>query len=259
MILVLAVVLVLFAVAQAVLDVGGAVTFLQVTQTLTDGGSLSEVLPQYDFYVRVSIARAALISVNNAITDSLLLYRCAIIWHLSPYIRAVIIFPSLLILSTLALGMWATFGTGTNIPFVLAMVTNLVLLGLTAGRIWIKARQATALLGLNARRYNTTLEIICESSLLYLVNVVVYLVANIIQSDSPVTGVAWGALAQVVNIVPMMLIVRVGMARNTSGEPDVNLRVRTSQAGHVGRFGKTNISDHDVTTPLTASRQYSEV
>ncbi|KAJ6462598.1 hypothetical protein C8R45DRAFT_527820 [Mycena sanguinolenta] len=264
MILILAVVLVLFALAQAFLDVAGAVTLLRVTQTFVDKTSSTDVSAGYELYARISIARAALISLNNAITDSLLLYRCATIWRSTPYIRFVIGIPSVLILSTLAAGLWETFWivSNTPIPFVLSLATNFVLLGLTAGRIWSQGRKATVVLGVQAsRRYNTILEIICESSLLYFVSISVYLIASITQTDSPIQGVAWGALAQVVNIVPMMIIVRVGMARKTNGEPELKLdtRVRTFQGGHAGRFGTVRIPDQDVTTPLTASGQYSEV
>jgi hypothetical protein len=82
-----------------------------------------------------------------------------------------------LISSPSVVGLWGIFGIDTNtpIPFSLALVTNFLLLGLTgtsfniplqyscrdtAGRIWIKGRQATVVLGIQAgRRYNRTLEI----------------------------------------------------------------------------------------------------
>ncbi|KAJ7462967.1 hypothetical protein FB451DRAFT_1404127 [Mycena latifolia] len=105
--------------------------------------------------------------------------------------------------SIFVVGIWGIFGidTDTPIPFSLPLVTNVLLLGLTAGKIWIKRGQATVVLGVHAgRRYGRTLEIICESGLLYFINVLVYLVADVVtQSLGAVTGMAWAALAQVVN------------------------------------------------------------
>ncbi|KAJ7892186.1 hypothetical protein B0H13DRAFT_1886922 [Mycena leptocephala] len=237
--LILSVVLVLFALAHVVLDVTLAVIFLQVKQNLVDSGSATNVLSVFQTWVHIYEAREVLIAVNtysppfgsksaicvlmgSTITDTVLislkLYRSAAIW-----------------------GLWGIFGIDTNtpIPFSLALVTNFLLLGLTAGRIWIKGRQATVVLGVQAgRRYNRTLEIICESSLLYFVNVLVYLIASVTRPLGPVTGVAWGALAQVVNTVPMMIIVRVGISGNT-GEQEGNLR--TFYGGNAGSFAMNTL------------------
>ena len=65
MILILAVVLVLFALAQAFLDVAGAATFLRLTQAFMDKASSTDVSSGYELYARISIARAALISLNK--------------------------------------------------------------------------------------------------------------------------------------------------------------------------------------------------
>jgi len=138
----------------------------------------------------------------------------------------------------------------------LALLTNFVLLSLTAGRIWRKGRQATVVLGAEAGgRYKHTLEIICESSLLYFLVVLVYLISSVVQPISPFTGLTWGALAQVVNIVPMMIFVRVGMAR--INEPPANSRVFYGGNSSSTRFGMTEISDD--ATPLRSKGQYSEL
>ncbi|KAJ7482528.1 hypothetical protein FB451DRAFT_1393863 [Mycena latifolia] len=96
---------------------------------------------------------------HSVVITSVKLYRCAAIWGSSRYSRIVVAFPSLLILSTFV-GIWGIFeiDTDTPIPFSLALVTNF--LGLTAGRIRIKGRQAIVVLGVQAgRRYGRTLEI----------------------------------------------------------------------------------------------------
>ncbi|KAJ7797897.1 hypothetical protein B0H14DRAFT_2909084, partial [Mycena olivaceomarginata] len=215
--LALSVIVVLFALTQAILDVANAVILMRFLELLLEGGSLPEAHSLYDTHVRILTAREALIAINNAITDSILLYRCAVIWGSWPYARAVIAIPALLIISTLAVGLWGTFGTvdGTSAPFALALITNFILLGLTAGRIYRKGRQATVVLGVEAgARYNRTLEIICESSLLYFIVVLMYLISSVVSPLSVLKGLVWGAMAQVVNILPLLIMVRVGIARS---------------------------------------------
>ncbi|KAJ7458300.1 hypothetical protein B0H11DRAFT_2243008 [Mycena galericulata] len=218
-----------------VLDVTLAAIFLQMTHTLVDGGSAIHLASMYRHIYEV---REVLLAVNNAITDSVLiilkLYRCATIWGASRYSRIVVAFPSLLILSTLVVGLWGIFAidTDTPIPFSLALVTNFVLLGLTAGKIWIKGRQTTILLGVQAgRRYNRTLEIMR----MRVQPAVLRKRARLLDRKryTTVWGVAWGALPQVVNIVPLMIMFRVGIARNT-GEQEGNLR--TFYGGNAGSF-----------------------
>ncbi|KAJ7930389.1 hypothetical protein B0H13DRAFT_1858797 [Mycena leptocephala] len=256
--LILSVVLVLFALAHVVLDVTLAVIFLQVKQNLVDSGSATNVLSVFQTWVHIYEAREVLIAVNNTITDTVLislkLYRSAAIWGSSRHSRIMTAFPSLLILSTLMVGLWGIFGIDTNtpIPFSLALVTNFLLLGLTAGRIWIKGRQATVVLGVQAgRRYNRTLEIMGlvitgpNSTQMRVQLAVLRKRARLLDrkryttvGGSPVTGVAWGALAQVVNTVPMMIIVRVGISGNT-GEQEGNLR--TFYGGNAGSFAMNTL------------------
>ncbi|KAF7378165.1 hypothetical protein MSAN_00241000 [Mycena sanguinolenta] len=250
MFLVLAIILVLFALAQVFLDVAAAALFLRMAE-LIEGGSPDAVVALYQAYFHVSLARNTLTTINNAITDCLLLYRCAMIWGSSPYTRVVIGVSLMLILGTLGVGMWGVFVVRNSpLPFIMALVTNSVLLGLTAGKIWIKGRQTAVVLGAEAgKRYQITLQIVCESSLLYLVNVLVYLILGLGSGPLPLIGAAWGALAQVVNVVPMLIIVRVGMAKKAT-EPDPNpRRFYGGNKSSNSRFGVTQISS---VTPLTS-------
>ncbi|KAJ7158164.1 hypothetical protein C8R46DRAFT_1195550 [Mycena filopes] len=225
--LILAVVLMLFALAQAILDVLIAAEMSKLVQGLFVSGHSTQALSLEQAWARMYIAREGLFAFNNAISDGILLYRCSVIWSTSQYHKYVLGGSSLLILATFILGMYATFlsPTDTPAPYILALLTNFVLLLLSAGRIWQKGRQAAVVLGLGPeqrRRYNGVVEIICESSLLYVLNVVIYLIADAVRKTAyqmPITALAWGALAQVVNIVPMMIMVRVGMAKSVSRSP----------------------------------------
>ncbi|KAJ7793489.1 hypothetical protein B0H14DRAFT_2926499 [Mycena olivaceomarginata] len=247
--LALSVIVVLFALTQAILDVVNAVILMRVSELLLEGGSLPEALSLYDTYVRIFTARQALLAINKQ------LYRCAVIWGSSPYARVAITIPALLIISTLAVGLWGTFEleSDTAAPFALALITNFILLGLTAGRIYRKGRQATVVLGAEAgARYNRTLEIIpvySTSSFL-----LVYIISSVVSPLSVLTALAWGAMAQVVNIVPLMIMVRVGIARSKD-DPTADSR-RVFYGGNAGRYGMTAVSDDS--TPLK-SGQYSEL
>ncbi|KAJ7847509.1 hypothetical protein B0H14DRAFT_3453796 [Mycena olivaceomarginata] len=110
MFLALSTILVLFSLVQASLDVASAVVFLRLPGL--SGGSPEQAV----LYKRLFWTRAALVAFNNAIADCLFLYRCAVIWRSSPYYKVVIAIPAVLIISTLAMGLWAVFVLTTNSP-----------------------------------------------------------------------------------------------------------------------------------------------
>ncbi|KAJ7080445.1 hypothetical protein C8R44DRAFT_992455 [Mycena epipterygia] len=217
----LSVIFVLFALAQVIIDVYLAVLFTNIVETTIETGTVPRSTEQA--WVNLYTVREAATVTNNALADCLFLYRCAVIWGASPYSKVIITIPAFLILATMTVGYVATFAN-TNalitVPYPMALATNFVLLGLTAGRIWHAGREATVLFGAGAnRRYNAIIAIVCESSLLYVIVVLIYMVTlNTGQEFSPLYNISWGALAQVVNIVPMMVIVRVGMTKNFSDE-----------------------------------------
>ncbi|KAJ6587508.1 hypothetical protein DFH09DRAFT_1141235 [Mycena vulgaris] len=220
--LALSVVLVLFALCQVMIDVALAAMFSQFVQGAIDGTEIAGPVlsKQVANWSHLYSVRQALTVTNNAISDCLFLYRCAVIWASSAYAKIIIAIPALLVLATMIVGYVATFviSVSVNLPYSMALVTNVVLLGLTAGRIWSKGRDATLLLGPRAgQRYTNTIAIICESSLLYVVTITLYLITvNAQEASAPLPNLVWGAIAQVVNIVPMMIIVRVGIAKNYS-------------------------------------------
>ncbi|KAJ7272634.1 hypothetical protein B0H12DRAFT_589661 [Mycena haematopus] len=173
----------LFALAEVSLDVACAAMFLKAAQIFEDGGSPEADVSPYQAYVHMFLAREVLTTINNMVADCVLLYRCVTIWGPSPYKRVVTTVPLLLILSTAGVGLWGTFAvkSATAIPFAVALFTNFVLFSLTAGRVWSKRRQITVILGAEAGKpYSMTLQILCESSLLYFVNMLAFLIASIV-------------------------------------------------------------------------------
>ncbi|KAJ7816118.1 hypothetical protein B0H13DRAFT_1923759 [Mycena leptocephala] len=94
-------------------------------------------------------------------------------------------------------------------------ITNLLLTGLKAGRIW------------------WTRHHLFESSLLYFVIFLVYLLIDILGSpatfESPVIALLSGAATQLMNIMPALVIVRVSLARSVDTDPTAgNLKVESS-------------------------------
>ncbi|KAJ7190131.1 hypothetical protein GGX14DRAFT_546958 [Mycena pura] len=84
--------------------------------------------------------------VNKLVTDLLFLYRCYKIWGSR---KKVVIFPAILVLFTAVIAsvvvspLQETLDFDVRIPFAMFAVTNLVLMGLTAGRIWwLQRREA---------------------------------------------------------------------------------------------------------------------
>ncbi|KAJ7815707.1 hypothetical protein B0H14DRAFT_3475971 [Mycena olivaceomarginata] len=234
--LALAVLLELLALSQALLDMALAILSSRMVNTLLDGGSKAAVLSMQHKHVRVSLARQALLAINNTITDSLFLYRCAVIWALSPCSKVVVAIPSVLILFTAVVGLYGTFSKSINspwVPYFLALLTNFVLLALTAGRIWSKSRKATLALGTKAgHRYHKILEIL-QSSFLYFIHVLVYMIAILtVPILTPLPSLVWGSMAQIVNIVPMMVMLRVGMARDSTRQDEA----RTSHGGDTSGY-----------------------
>ncbi|KAJ7495534.1 hypothetical protein FB451DRAFT_1550905 [Mycena latifolia] len=154
---------------------------------------------------------------NSAFADGVFLYRCYVIWTTSRFRITVVAVPALLVLITMVMGYVAVAVVPVPmiLPYALALITNLVLLGLTAGRIWRKGRDATLLLGQRAgARYTTTMAIICESSLLYVLTLLIYFIpASTMPVDAALPNFVWGAMPQVLNIIPLVILVRVGLAR----------------------------------------------
>ncbi|KAJ7451564.1 hypothetical protein FB451DRAFT_701613, partial [Mycena latifolia] len=105
--------------------------------------------------------------------DGLFIYRCYIIWGRN---KRVISLPVLLLLITTGLGFVTVYRNNISNPgaeiidsrvgFTFAIMTNLTLTVLTAGRIWWTQREL-AIVGLNqsqfSQRYTTAISVLLES------------------------------------------------------------------------------------------------
>ncbi|KAJ6467696.1 hypothetical protein C8R47DRAFT_1152462 [Mycena vitilis] len=268
----------LLATAQLALQVPDIVLGLQIARLGIEGEAWPapttlEATKVYDY---IYMAEDALLVTNNIVTDGLFIYRCFVIWGRNP---RVVVLPSLMLATTTVVGYLAAYednvGAATYIdsrlPFVTSFATNAVLLALTAGRIWWIRRNACLVLEpAHTRKYNTALAILLESGAIYCLTLLIYLISYTI-NNSLVTTVFSSSIPQMMNIAPMLTIVRVGLGRSvgdaaTDSQPSgskavaastLDIRVHTSSCvidmsaahdrpGEVGRRDSTEDSGKEV-------------
>ncbi|KAJ7834199.1 hypothetical protein B0H14DRAFT_2798661 [Mycena olivaceomarginata] len=106
---------------------------------------------------------------------------------------------------------------------------------LTAGRIWYIRREVQKLTGQRPlrQRYGTAVAIILESGILYCLCVIIYVISISTKQSSVFgtifNGVAWGLVQVGVNIVPTLILVRVGLGRSTENSPpELSFRSNTT-------------------------------
>ncbi|KAJ7307909.1 hypothetical protein DFH08DRAFT_1088526 [Mycena albidolilacea] len=174
-----------------------------------------------------------LLVTNNIVTDGLFIYRCFKVWGCKIW---VVIFPVLMLLGTTVVGYVLAYVDGgllsphfdTRISCAMALITNIVLMGLTAGRIWWVRRDACVIFKpAHVRRYDTAIAIII---LLYLISF------SVLKQHSTVTSIFEGSIPQMMNIAPALMIVRVWYGRSVGPLPvDGGPRVprRQQPATHV--------------------------
>ncbi|KAJ7201427.1 hypothetical protein GGX14DRAFT_656825 [Mycena pura] len=157
-----------------------------------------------------------LLVTNNLVTDGVLIYRCFLIWGGNYYAVAV---PSLMLLLTtgepaLLIGDYPTASgpvVDLRIGFLLGVLTNILIVGLSAGRMLHTRRRARSVGPAElVRKFNNATAMILESGAIVFVWVLVYI---ILRSMAPPTiwRVFRGGLAQLLNIAPTMIVVRVGL------------------------------------------------
>ncbi|KAJ7367189.1 hypothetical protein DFH08DRAFT_836770 [Mycena albidolilacea] len=209
---------------------------VEIAETISDRerlqGSfqhLSQVKGQWDSIIIVS---------NNFAADGLFIYRCYTIWNPSRYKRQIIGLPLFLLLSTTIFGIVVSAsppsnsainpGGGNELSLVLVSLgmisTNILLTGLTTGRIWWMRRYLRAIGEKKlTQRYNTVIAVLLESSALYLVLVLTVVlirsIGGITATESHAISALIGLGGQLVNLVPALVIVRVSLGRSIYVDP----------------------------------------
>ncbi|KAJ7207901.1 hypothetical protein GGX14DRAFT_114489 [Mycena pura] len=157
-------------------------------------------------------AEAGVLIFNNLVTDLLFLYRCYKIW--GPR-KKVVIFPAILVLSATALTfvqppleLRAVYRRGLYAMFT---VTSLVLMGLTAGRIWWMQREASHVqIDVDDIFRNRPIVLILESGALYCVCVILLMIFSPNQFAYQILL----SVTSQINIAPTLIVVRVGLGHN---------------------------------------------
>ncbi|KAJ6452810.1 hypothetical protein C8R45DRAFT_1040165 [Mycena sanguinolenta] len=192
-------------------------------------------------YQSLALVQDIILVINNLVTDLLFLYRCYAIWGSR---KMVLVLPVVMIVATVIDGCVTGLGyygivklnihIDPRVPFILGASTNILMMCLTAGRIWYIRREVRSLDTLKPlqQRYNTVVAIILESGILYCLCVIIYVISISTNQSSwfgtVFNGVAWGLVQLGVNIVPTLILVRVGMGRSTENNTTISaLRVES--------------------------------
>ncbi|KAJ7763903.1 hypothetical protein B0H14DRAFT_3510555 [Mycena olivaceomarginata] len=226
---------------QITLKVVIAAIVLHTVKLAVQGGSLVRSTSVHDrlAFVRYLILNAnksvggtllfymglKVIKSRSALTDSLFIYRCYVVWGRT---LSIIFLPIAMLVTTTVLGFITTvrfadyqfnseFNPTIFASFAMSVLTNCTLTALTAGRMWWVGREVRRVSNLpGTRSYNTAVVMILESGSLYSVCVIALVVSGAFlpnPSATVVNNVLTGAMPQVVNIVPTLIAVRVGLSR----------------------------------------------
>ncbi|KAJ7866694.1 hypothetical protein B0H13DRAFT_2352356 [Mycena leptocephala] len=153
---------------------------------------------------------------DNAVTDSLLIFRCYVIWKTSH--KWVVALPVLLAFATTAAGCAVSYKNYSvvdtdSLIVVLALVlaTNITLAVLTVGRI-LYTRRNLRTLGQTTfiQRYNTAIKVLLESAVLYLLFVCAEM-ALVALNTVTTRAAAYVFGLQLLNIIPVLIAVQVGL------------------------------------------------
>ncbi|KAJ6590485.1 hypothetical protein DFH09DRAFT_1139472, partial [Mycena vulgaris] len=176
-------------------------------------------------FSRVDLLGGIRLAVNNFVTDLVFVYRCYVIWGSK---KTVLILPGISIFATVVVGCISVVGLDVDsepyidarIPISIGTGTNVILVCLTAGRIWYIRHEAHIVNGNTFRkRYDTAVAMILESGGIYcLLGILEIIVRSFMSAKDPsdyqvliIGGVIGGMVSQGVNIVPTLILVRVGM------------------------------------------------
>ncbi|KAJ7630169.1 hypothetical protein FB45DRAFT_914822 [Roridomyces roridus] len=197
-----------------------------------------------------------LFAVNNLLTDTFLLYRCYLVWNRRIWVT---ILPGMLMIAAFvpavlqSLDLAWQFSLAEDVAtFGLATLTNMILTGLIAGRIWWMSREVSnyteTYSSVFQRRYGIAMRIILESGALYC------LFSLTLTITSPFMSVAAGYVRsitfalgwQILNIIPTVALVR-GVQQPDDCESEsecLDIEASPSSASHGMRPRGAAVVDH---------------
>ncbi|KAJ7510723.1 hypothetical protein B0H11DRAFT_1955915 [Mycena galericulata] len=208
----------ILATAQLVVHIWGTVVAFRILQLAIHGEEYPyspSAVSATDLYANLYALEDILLVTNKST------YRCFAIWGRD---LRVVILPMIMVLATTVMGYVCAYQDDYSsagpyvdfrIAFLMSVLTNTVLMALTAGRIWWIRRDASILSdSAGVRRYTTVIAIILESGAIYCVCVIIYVVVISVLNPgnfTPLVDIFRGAIPQIMNIAPTLIIVRVGL------------------------------------------------
>ncbi|TFK95644.1 hypothetical protein BDV98DRAFT_577418 [Pterulicium gracile] len=184
----------------------------------------------------LSVAKQVSYAVAALLADGLLIFRCFAVWARN---WRIIVFPVLLFIGSTVTGFVAVYhvsqATSTSegyfyrrvavwgtAAYMFSLVTNIIVTGLIASRIWWMSRAVQTHLGKqHTQVYSRLIALIIESGMIYALSILVFMIAYWQNTHGHKIGN--DALAQVVGIMPTLIIIRIGLgmdAHNTNRDPD---------------------------------------
>ncbi|KAJ7463296.1 hypothetical protein FB451DRAFT_1266081 [Mycena latifolia] len=237
-------VMAILATAQLGIHIHATALVFQIFRFAVQGEFLSNSPRAFDatrLYTILYTVEDFLLVTNNAVTDSLFIYRCFMVWGRN---FRVVVVPICMVLTTTVLGYISAYQDDYSISgryidyraaFIMSVLTNVVLMALTAGRIWWIRRDARVLLeSPTVHKYNTVIAIILESGSIYCLCVTIYVIfvsLRDIGSFVPLISILRGAMPQIMNIAPTLIIVRVGLGHSVEDTTSNRLVLPRLRAG----------------------------
>ncbi|KAJ7744098.1 hypothetical protein B0H16DRAFT_1560198 [Mycena metata] len=192
-------------------------------------------------YGSLTIAHKTVLILNGLLVDTLFLYRCFVIWGSR---WAVVVIPAILIAATTVAAFTALSpdaGERLFASLILEIAANMTLMTLTAGRIWWIRRDAlrVATDRVLLDRYTTVIAMILESGAIYFLFPILVIVVYPWNIPFYVMD---GLGTYLINIIPTLVLVRVGLGRSFQDTVD------RQTASHIGRRTRaefpTPLSEH---------------
>ncbi|KAJ7163069.1 hypothetical protein C8R46DRAFT_1102348 [Mycena filopes] len=159
-------------------------------------------------------AQWALLAANVLVADGIFVFRAYLIWNHN--VRVIIVPILLLIATVVTTAVVPTGRVDIRIALGLGMTTNLLLLGLVVGRMIWSARTLAHTFGIVSakKRMKGVMTVILQSGILYTTTALAVLISGSIgEANNLVFFISIGAARHVVNIVPVLVIVKSALSR----------------------------------------------
>ncbi|KAI0710098.1 hypothetical protein C8Q76DRAFT_798856 [Earliella scabrosa] len=200
---------------------------------------------------------------QTLIGDSVVLYRCYLVWGDS----RVIVFPCILLLGSTASGVGILYSFARVVPeaeifveelqqwivsfFSLTLATNIICTGLVALRIWWMNR---AIMNFASNSYHPIIFLVLESGAVYSATLTTLLI--LYKTGSWFQYVLLDAISPIVGLVFSMIIIRIGMGITTARGSSAAMSNTAAQQATRGTRGHPIQFAHNTRRPSTLATEF---